>query len=293
MIFFDNQDHDLYAKIIEIVYKYSRYHPDYNPVRTVSLLLSSGSNPDESNIFGTTPLMAASSTANYEIVKVLMSGGATVDLADTEGKTALMYAVISTIGELIESLIHLRLVSSTIRLADFMTPRMLAHLRPQFEPQKELCVNFLIENGADIRIRDKKGIGILTHASRAGNLHVVKNLVGHGAAVRERSPHGITPLYAAAINANTGIADFLLSQGAHIDEKLSDGETPLMAAVWNGQVGMVGLLLKKGADVHARKITPYKACGDSSMVLAVHRHRNEKSENYDIILQMLADAGAE
>jgi ankyrin repeat protein len=293
MIFFDNHDHDLYKKIIEIVYKYSRYHPDFNPVRIVSLLLSAGSNPNESNIFGTTPLMAASSMANYEILQLLLAEGAAVDLADTEGKTALMYAVTSTVEELIESLIHLRLVSSTIKLGDFMTQKMLVQLRPQFEPQKELCVNFLVENGADIRSRDKKGIGILTHASRTGNLHVVKNLVGHGASVHERSPHGITPLYAAAINGNTGIADFLLSQGARIDEKLSDGETPLMAAVWNGQVDMVELLLHRGADVHARKITPYRPTGDSSMVWAVHRHRNEKSENYDIILRMLTDAGAE
>jgi ankyrin repeat protein len=293
MIFFDNHDHDLYAKIIEIVYKYSRYHPDYNPVRTVRLLLAAGSSPDESNIFGTTPLMAASSMASYETVKILLEEGAAVDLADTEGKTALMYAAISTIEELIESLIHLRLVSATIKLADFMTPRMLAQLKPRFEPQKELCVNFLVENGADIRSRDKKGIGILTHASRTGNLNVVKNLVGHGASIHEKSQNGITPLYAAAINGHTGIADFLLSQGVPIDEPLNDGETPLMAAVWNGQVGMVELLLGRGADVHARKITPYKPGRGSGLVRSVPRHRNEKSENYDIILRMLTDAGAE
>lgn len=292
-IFYDHMDHEFYKHLIEIVYKYSRYHPDYNPVRTVSLLLSSGANPNESNMFGTTPLMAAASMANYEILKVLLAEKTAVDLADTEGKTALIYAVISTIEELIESLIHLRLVSSTIKLADFMTPRMLAQLKPQFEPQKELCVNFLIENGADIRVRDKKGIPVLAHAARTGNLHVVKNLVGHGANVHDKSPRGITPLYTAAINGHTAIAEFLLSQGANVDERLNDGETPLMAAVWNGQVEMVELLLRHGANVHAKKVTPYKSSGDSSLVWAVHRHRKEKSENYDIIFQMLADAGAE
>jgi len=292
-IFYDNMDHEFFKKLIEIVYKYSRYHPDYNPVRTVSLLLSAGANPNESNIFGTTPLMAAASMANYDILKVLMAEKTAVDLTDTEGKTALMYAVIATIEELIESLIHLRLVSSTIKLTDFMTPPMLVQLKPRFEPQKELSVNFLIENGADIRVRDKKGIPVLAHAARTGNLNVVKNLVGHGANVHDKSPRGITALYAAAINGHTEIADFLLSQGANVDERLSDGETPLMAAVWNGQVDMVDLLLRRGANVHAKKVTPYRSSGDSSLVWAVHRHRNEKSENYDIIFQLLADAGAE
>jgi ankyrin repeat protein len=292
-VFFDNMDHEFFKKLIEIVYKYSKYHPDYNPVRTVSLLLKSGADPNESNMFGTTSLMAAASMANYEIIRQLLEHKAAVDLRDTEGKTALTYAVITTIEELIDSLIHLRLVSSTVKLTDFMTPAMLVHLKPQFEPQKELCVNHLIENGADIRAKDKKGISILTHAARTGNLNVVKNLVGHGADLREKSPRGITALYAAAINGHTEIADFLISEGAEIDVRLNDGETPLMAAVWNGQVDMVDLLLKKGANVHAKKVTPYKPSGESSLVWAVHRHRNEKSENYDVIFQMLADAGAE
>jgi ankyrin repeat protein len=244
-------------------------------------------------MFGTTPLMAAASMANYEIIKLLLDNKAAIDLRDTEGKTALTYAVTSTIEELIDSLIHLRLVSSTVKLTDFLTPSMLIQLRPQFEPQKELCVNYLVENGADLRVRDKKGISILTHASRTGNLNVVKNLVGHGADVHDRSPRGITALYAAAINGHTDIAEFLLNEGADIDVPLSDGETPLMAAVWNGQVDMVDLLLKKGANVHAKKITPYKPSGESSLVWTVHRHRNEKNESYDIIFQLLADAGAE
>ncbi|MDD4136515.1 MAG: ankyrin repeat domain-containing protein [Methanoregula sp.] len=293
MIFYNNMDHEFYKHLIGIIYKYARYRPDYNPVRTVSLLLSAKANPNESTMFGTTCLMAAASMANYEILNVLLAEKTAVDLADTEGKTALMYAVISTIEELIESLIHLRLVSSTIKLTDFMTPQMLAQLKPQFEPQKELCVNFLIENGADIRVRDKKGIPVLAHAARTGNLNVVKNLVSHGASVHDKSPRGITPLYAAAINGHTGIAEFLLSQGANVDERLSDGETPLMAAVWNGQVGTVDLLLRHGANVHAKKATPYRESGDSSLVWAVHRHRKEKNENYDLIFRMLADAGAE
>jgi ankyrin repeat protein len=292
-IFFDNLDHEFYKKLIEILYKYSRYRPDFNPVRIINMLLSSGANPNDFNVFGTTPLMAAASMANYQIIQVLLEQNTAIDLRDTEGKTALMYAVISTVEELIENLIHLRLVRSSVTVADFMTPPMIARLELQFEPRKELCVNLLIENRADPGIRDNKGISILTQAARIGNLNIVRNLTENGASVHEKSPRGITPLYAAAIHCHTTIVEFLLEQGVDIDVKLNDGETPLMAAVWNGQVEMVDLLLRKGANVHARKVTPHKSSGDSSLVWAVHRHRTEKNENYDIIFQLLADAGAE
>jgi ankyrin repeat protein len=289
-VFFDNMNHPFFHNLIEIVFKYAHYHPDFNPVHIVNLLLDYGADPNESNIFGTTSLMAAASMANYPIIKSLLFKKAVIDLQDTEGKTALMYAVISTIEELIDSLIHMRLVSQTVTLSDFMTLQMLTQLRPQFEPQKELCVNNLINNGADIHAKDKRGISILTHAARTGNLNVVKNLVGNGADIHVKSPRGITPLYAAAINGHNDILEFLLSQGADIDARLTDGETPLMAAVWNGQVETVALLIHKGADVHAKKFTHYKPSGELSLVWATQRDRPEKNENYDKIFQILAQA---
>jgi ankyrin repeat protein len=291
-VFFDNMNHPFFHNLIEIVFKYAHYHPDFNPVHIVNLLLDYGADPNESNIFGTTSLMAAASMANYPIIKSLLFKKAVIDLQDTEGKTALMYAVISTIEELIDSLIHMRLVSQTVTLSDFMTLQMLTQLRPQFEPQKELCVNNLINNGADIHAKDKRGISILTHAARTGNLNVVKNLVGNGADIHVKSPRGITPLYAAAINGHNDILEFLLSQGADIDARLTDGETPLMAAVWNGQVETVALLIHKGADVHAKKFTHYKPSGELSLVWATQRDRPEKNENYDKIFQILAQAEA-
>jgi ankyrin repeat protein len=292
-VFFENQEHEFYRSLTEIMYKYAHYHPDYNPLHIVNMLLKDGANPTDSNMFGMTPLMAASSMANYRIAKALLEYTTAVDLRDMEGKTALMYAVTSTIEEVIESLIHLRLVGIEIKLTDFMTHTALTQIKPQFEPAKELCVNCLLESGADIHAKDQKGFSILTHAARSGNANIVKNLVSHGADVDVKSPKGITPLYAAAINGHNGIIEFLLSEGVDIDGRLNDGETPLMAAVWNGQVDTVDLLIRKGANVHAKKVTTYKPSGESSLVWAVHKHRNEKNENYDIIFQMLADAGAE
>jgi uncharacterized protein len=292
-VFFDHMDHPFFHNLMEIVFKYAHYHPDYDPVRLVDMLMKSGARPNDSNIFGTTPLMAAASMGNYQIIRTLVGTETAVDQQDTEGKTALMYAVIATIEELIDSMIHMRLVSNTITLADFMTPIMLSELKPLFEPRKELCVDYLINHGSDIRVKDKKGISILTHAARTGNLNVVKNLVGYGANIHAKSQRGITPLYAAAINGHNDIVEFLLSQGVDIDVKLNDGETPLMAAVWNGQVETVALLLHRGANVNVKKFTHYKPSGESSLIWASQKHRVENNENYDKIFKLLVQAGLE
>ena len=291
-VIFDHLDQPFFKNLMEIVSRYGHYRPENDPTILVNLLLQSGANPNDANIFGTTPLMAASSMANQKIIRSLIESKASIDLRDTEGKTALVYAVISTIEEVIDSLIHMRLVSHSINLADFMTLPMVAQLRPQFDPDKEYCINYLINNGADIRTKDKKGISVLTHAARTGNLRVVQNLVGYGANIHAKSQRGITPLYAAAINGHNDIVLFLLSQGVDIDEKLNDGETPLMAAVWNGQVETVALLIHKGADVNVKKLTRYKPSGETSLIRAPYINKTEKNENYDKIFKILAQAGA-
>ncbi|MEI7858120.1 MAG: ankyrin repeat domain-containing protein, partial [Methanomicrobiales archaeon] len=51
-VFFENQDHDFYHSLMEIMYKYAHYHPDYNPLHIVNMLLKSGANSNDSNIFG-------------------------------------------------------------------------------------------------------------------------------------------------------------------------------------------------------------------------------------------------
>jgi len=292
-VFYDNADQIFFRRLVEIVYKYSKYHPDYNPLRIVTMLLSSGANPHEPNIFGTTPLMAAAGMGNSEITQELLKYRAAIDSRDSEGKTALMYAVIGSIEELIDSQIHLRLVSSAIRMTDFLTPALIDELRPYYEPRKEQCVHLLIENGARIDIRDNRGISVLMHAARTGNLAVVKTLVANGADIHEHSPRGITALYAASLNGHAGVVEFLLRQGVDIECALDDGETPLMAAVWNGQVETVDILLKMGASIKAKKLIPYKPSGDPGLIWAVHRHQNEMDEKYDLIFRMLADAGAE
>jgi ankyrin repeat protein len=292
LLFFDNQDKVFFARFLEILYKYARYHPDYNPLRIVDMLLSAGADPGTPNNFGTTPLMAAAGMGNCGMVGKFVSQSP-IESRDAEGRTALMYAAMGNIEDLIDSLIHLRLVSPDIRLTDFLTPPLISQIQPVYEPYKERCVHLLLDAGAKADTRDNRGLSVLMHAARTGNLATVKTLIANGADLHERSPRGVTALYAAALNGNTGIAEFLIRHGADTECALADGETPLMAAVWNGQVETVELLLKMGASVRARKLSPYKPSGDSGLIWTTRRHQTEMNEKYDLIFRILADAGAE
>ena len=73
-------------------------------------------------------------------------------------------------------------------------------------------------------------------------------LVGKGANVNIRDNKGITPLVVACgLNFVEGV-DFLISKGARVDESNNAGETPLITAVHNRNSEMVQGLLKAGAN---------------------------------------------
>jgi uncharacterized protein len=73
-------------------------------------------------------------------------------------------------------------------------------------------------------------------------------LVAKGANVNIRDNKGVTPLVLAVrLNFLEGV-EFLLSKGARVDEANAAGETPLITAVHNRNVALMRLLLKAGAN---------------------------------------------
>lgn len=73
-------------------------------------------------------------------------------------------------------------------------------------------------------------------------------LVAKGANVNVRDNKGVTPLVLAVrLNFLEGV-EFLLSKGARVDEANAAGETPLITAVHNRNVSLMRMLLKAGAN---------------------------------------------
>ncbi len=73
-------------------------------------------------------------------------------------------------------------------------------------------------------------------------------LVARGANVNIRDNKGVTPLVLAVrLNFLEGV-EYLISKGARVDEANSAGETPLITAVHNRNIALMRMLLKAGAS---------------------------------------------
>lgn len=79
---------------------------------------------------------------------------------------------------------------------------------------KVLIVNLLLENGADVSLKETTGATALHKAVEKGHLDIVEILVGKGADVNAYSFYVHSPLKLAKDKGHTDIASFLLSRGA-------------------------------------------------------------------------------
>jgi ankyrin repeat protein len=166
----------------------------------------------------------------------------------------------------------------------------------------------LIDNGADVRHRNKMGISPLSAAaayggpeiiemllSRGGNTNindtdyldrtplnrasqnvnskVVELLINNGAFVNHRNKFGDTPLYLCAWWGRLENAKILIEAGAELNEKTKTGITPLEVASRNGNTEMVQLLLSKGAMFDQETIDVAKARNNTDIVNILNSRR--------------------
>jgi hypothetical protein len=78
------------------------------------------------------------------------------------------------------------------------------------------AVRFLLDRGADARVRTKRNETALGNAATAGNEETVRSLLEHGAEVNVRNIRGYSPLMLAAGSdaIPTGVVKLLLAKGA-------------------------------------------------------------------------------
>ncbi len=73
-------------------------------------------------------------------------------------------------------------------------------------------------------------------------------LIGKGANVNMRDAKGVTPLVLACNLGFIEGVELLVNNGARVDEANNAGETPLISAVHSRNIAMMRVLLKAGAD---------------------------------------------
>ncbi|XP_031640648.1 serine/threonine-protein phosphatase 6 regulatory ankyrin repeat subunit A-like [Contarinia nasturtii] len=157
------------------------------------------------NLYDCTPLHAAATHNHMSTAKILILNGADIDVKNNYGLTPKEFAIKK------------------------------GHSMAEFD--------HIVEE------RDK-ALKLLA-ASRKGDINEVNRLIDEGAEVNVRDVKGKTPLCQAIINAHEEIAMIILNKGADFrHQKLEGGKSIIIEAVLKGMTNVVEKLLDKKADVN-------------------------------------------
>lgn len=266
-------------------------------------LISKGLNVNDQDLEGMTLLMRAAQKGNMDTACYLLSQKANLRLKNAAGQTAADLAVKHHHKQMI------KLLSGEIALRDQMTINRTFNSMDnrrdpvalvgkwiregKLDPDMRLIegtpilirvllwnwhetAKLLIAQGADVNIRDGRGMTSLFYARTLDMAHALLKqgartdlldnqgesvlfsaetkemaalLIEHGADITVRSSEGQTPLFRNKSGDHTEeLFDYMISQGCPVDQQDNKGNTALMNAVSMGDPGMVRILLKKGAD---------------------------------------------
>ncbi|XP_057298580.1 26S proteasome non-ATPase regulatory subunit 10-like [Hydractinia symbiolongicarpus] len=112
------------------------------------------------------------------------------------------------------------------------------------------AVNFLVEHGADVNLKDIRGKHSLHLASSGGFLEIVKYLINQKAKLDVVDKYGRSCLHWAATNKHYDIAVLLLESGAPVTYSISNNWQPLHEAAKSNEVQILQLLMKNGAHIN-------------------------------------------
>jgi len=198
-------------------------------VAVVAFLVKHGANINRRTKNGITPLMDASNIGDTDALKYLVKNGAQIDLADKDGRTALALAANRLYDDIV---IYLVVHNVNVDTHDEQgrTPLMQAIAASSL---------FTIQNEKDRSIEE------------VNRLSIVNLLLDHHADVNSADKSGWTPLALAAQNNSTEIVTTLINHGAeqNIHVPSLGGETPLMTAIRKNNLQMLKVLVAAKPDL--------------------------------------------
>ncbi|MFC1547248.1 ankyrin repeat domain-containing protein [Candidatus Neomarinimicrobiota bacterium] len=144
---------------------------------------------------------------------------------------------------------------------------------------------YLIEQNADINLKDKDNDSPLHYTGIFGNLEIAELLLAKGAAsLNEGNSRQMTPLHFACERGHAEVVEFLLDSGADMEARDGMGRNALLCACAGRNMVTIETLLNKGADINERVVQ-----GDNEYttlaVAAMYGFRD--------LVNYLIDAGAE
>ena len=216
-------------------------------VDALKLLMHAGANID-------TPLASSSMTAlhvacytiNCAMVAQVLSHGPSLE-ARADGLTPLLAAVSTGDAEIVRLLLDAGAEVAAPSLGHVGSGESALHIAVAY--YKPLLLPLLLQHGADVDAASRSAPGrtALHVAAQYGNVEAVGILIAAGARVSARDADGATALHLAAYNGHAKSANVLLQHGAEVSATDQSGEVPLYLAAVQGECSMASLLLDNGA----------------------------------------------
>jgi ankyrin repeat protein len=147
-----------------------------------------------------------------------------------------------------------------------------AELKINTEEELIAVIERVVKKGEDINAEQNRNKMTLLHLAVAkGYVKAVKLLLDNKANVNVRNITDATPLHDAALEGKIEMVKVLIANGADLNAVSDYLSTPLHIAASRGKVEIAKLLLENGADVNAKDkvgITPLTA----AMTLLKYEH---------------------
>ncbi|GMR47018.1 hypothetical protein PMAYCL1PPCAC_17213, partial [Pristionchus mayeri] len=149
-------------------------------------------------------------------------------------------------------------------------------------------VELLVQRGANVHHKDKKGFTPLILAATGGHLCIVRILLDHGANIETTSERTKdTALSLACSGGKKDVVEFLLKRGANKEHRNVSDYTPLSLAASGGYVDICNMLLDAGAEINSR--TGSKLGISPLMLAAMNGHK----EATRVLLERGSDINAQ